>query len=137
MDPPGSGLLSYVTSAGKEFVASPGTTITEGIGIGRLTANFASAKVDAAFLVTDAESLAMAFYLLKREGLFVGPSSALNVCGAVKAARALGPGHTVVTVLCDGGDRYRSKMYNPEWLASVGLSVPAVDAERDHADFVL
>ncbi len=78
----------------------------------------------------------MAYYLLQREGLWVGPSAALNVVGAVKAARLLGPGHTIVTVLCDGGERYGSKVYNAEWLLAKGLAVPIVDGDRDHADFV-
>ena len=142
-----------------------GTPITEGIGINRLTANFAAATVDAAFRGTNQEALDMAYYLLRyvsvacvlsislgvvmlssphaprpqtcsREGLFVGPSAALNVAGAVKAARLLGPGHTIVTVLCDGGERYRSKIYSPAWLAERGLAVGVTDFGRDHADFV-
>lgn len=136
IDPPSSSLASFIATG--TMAASPGSTIAEGIGIGRLTANFAAAKdhVTAAFQGTDAELLHMAYYLLHREGVFVGPSAALNVVGAVKAARALGPGHTIVTVLCDGGDRYRSKVYNAAWLKERGMAVPDVDAGRDHADFV-
>lgn len=133
IDPPGSSLAGYVETG--LMGPAPGSTITEGIGIGRLTANFASARVDAALRGTDQEAVDMAYYLLRREGLFVGPSAALNVVGAVKAARALGPGHTVVAVLCDGGARYGSKLYNTGWLAEKGLVITA-DFSRDNADFV-
>jgi cysteine synthase A len=133
IDPPGSSLAGYVETGRMEPVA--GTTITEGIGVGRLTANFASARIDGAFRGTDQEAVEMAYYLLRREGVFVGPSAALNVVGAVKLARKLGPGHTVVTVLCDGGDRYRSKLYNPKWMEEKGFVLTA-DYGRDHADFV-
>jgi cysteine synthase A len=136
IDPPGSGLFSLVTSGGAHMTLTPGSSITEGIGISRLTANFEQSHADGAFIVTDEEVLAMLHYLLRREGLFLGPSSALNVVGAVKAARELGPGSTVVTLLCDGGDRYHSKVFNDDWLASKGLAIPAVDFSRDHADFV-
>ena len=136
-DPPGSSLAGYVTTG--VMAPAPGNTITEGIGVGRLTANFASAaRIDGAFPVSDQETVDMALYLLRREGLWVGPSAALNVCGAVKAARLLGPGHSVVTVLCDGGARYSSKMYSgAAWLAERGLSDSVgADCDRDHADFV-
>lgn len=122
IDPPSSSLAAYVRTG--HLAPSPGATITEGIGIGRLTANMALARVDAAFDGVDQEAVDMAYHLLHHEGLFVGPSAALNVTAAVKAARQLGPGHVVVTVLCDGGDRYRSKLYNAEWLASKGLRLP-------------
>lgn len=135
IDPPGSSLAGYVESGC--MGPAPGSTITEGIGIGRLTANFAHAKPDAAFRGTDAEAVAMAHYLLRREGVWVGPSAALNVVGAVKAARALGPGHTVVTILCDGGDR-NGKIYNEAFLESKDLLnvVRGIDFSRDNADFV-
>eukprot|EP01136_Pigoraptor_vietnamica_P031971 Opistho-1_new@93241 len=119
IDPPGSGLLSYVE---RGVFEADGKTITEGIGIMRLTANFARAKVDSAFFGTDRETVEMGYYLLKHDGLFVGPSAALNCVGAVKLARKLGPGKSIVTVLCDGGDRYRSKMYNSAWIAEKGLA---------------
>lgn len=78
----------------------------------------------------------MVLCVCRREGIYVGPSAALNVVGAVKAARAMGPGHTIVTVLCDGGDRYRSKMYNPEWLKERGMAVSITDFTADSAAFV-
>jgi cysteine synthase A len=137
IDPPGSSLAHYVETG--EMAPAAGSTVTEGIGIGRLTANFASsAKIDGAFRGSNEEATAMCYYLLRREGIFVGPSAALNVVGAVKLARKLGPGHTVVTVLCDGGSRYMNKMFSPEWLKEQGLETAAdVDASRAHADFVL
>eukprot|EP00854_Cymbomonas_tetramitiformis_P029553 gene29553-36822_t len=87
----------------------------------RKTANFEHALIDGAMLGTDEEAIEMGYYLLRNEGFFVGPSAALNVCGAVKLARKLGPGHTIVTILCDTGERYRTKMYNPEWLKEKDL----------------
>ena len=137
IDPPSSSLLAWVNTG--TLAASPGTTITEGIGIGRLTANFLSAPpLNGAFQGTDQEAIDMAHYLLAREGIWVGPSAALNVCGAVKAARLLGPGHTVVTVLCDGGAKYSSKVFNKQWMEERGLRVsPNIDVSRDNADFVL
>ena len=124
VDPPGSSLAGYV----KNGVMAPlvqGSTITEGIGIGRLTANFDRAIVDDCFTVQDQEVVDMGWYMLRREGLWIGPSAALNLAGAVKAARVLGPGHTLVTVLCDGGARYASKMYDDGWLKERGLHVSA------------
>ena len=109
--------------------------MTEGIGIGRVTANFGCAKLDGAFAGTDREAIEMAYHLKKHDGVFVGPSAALNAVGAVKLARKLGPGHTVVTVLCDGGDRYRSKMYTASWLAEKGLTPSAAGGFGD-VDFV-
>jgi cysteine synthase A len=102
---------------------SAGDSITEGIGIDRLTANFASALdiLDGCLTGSDQEAVEMAFYLLRNEGIFVGPSAALNVVGAVKLARKLPRGSTVTTVLCDGGDRYQSKMYSTSWLEEKGL----------------
>ena len=146
VDPEGSGIGPYVASGGTNatlgpspssalthyagdkvvhYVArSPGSTITEGIGNDRITANFGAAMaagLDGALLATDREAVEMAYHLLQKEGLCVGPSAALNVVGAVKLARKLGPGKTVVTVLCDGGERYRSKLWNAEWLRQKGL----------------
>lgn len=137
VDPPGSSLASFVES--QTLTPTPGDTVTEGVGLGRVTSNFASAgPLDGAFRATNEEVVAMAHYLMRREGLWVGPSAALNVVGAVKLARALGPGKTVVTLLCDGGARYASKVYSPAWLAERGLAAAAnVDVERAHADFVL
>lgn len=126
IDPTGSGLYSYVTAG--EFKAE-GSSITEGIGINRATANFNRAKLDGAFQGTDQQVIEMAQYLLKHDGLFVGSSAALNAVGAVKLARKLGKGHTIATILCDGGGRYQSRMYNPEWLAEKGLTPVAKELE--------
>lgn len=106
IDPPGSSLAAFVEDG--ELRASPGPTVTEGIGIGRLTSNFAAARVDGAFQGSDEEALAMKLYLTRYEGINVGPSAALNVVGAVKLARVLGPDSTIVTILCDSGERYSS-----------------------------
>jgi cysteine synthase A len=103
---------------------SDGNSITEGIGQGRITANIASAPVDDAFQVTDEEMLPVLFRLLREEGLCLGGSSGINVAGAMQLARQLGPGHTVVTVLADFGQRYMSKLYNPEFLQAKGLPAP-------------
>ena len=119
IDPTGSGLYSYMTTG--EFKAE-GSSITEGIGINRATANFNRARLDGAFQGTDQQVIEMSQYLLKHDGLFLGSSAALNVVGAVKLARKLGKGHTIATILCDGGGRYQSRMYNPEWLAEKGLT---------------
>lgn len=104
VDPLASVLFNYVNEGKVE--TSKGSSEIEGIGIGRITNNFKQAKLDKAIQCLDAEAIEMAYYLMRNDGLFVGPSAALNVCGAVKLARELGPGHTVVTVLCDGGERY-------------------------------
>ena len=103
VDPQASVLFNYVNSG--KIETSKGSSEIEGIGIGRITNNFKQAKLDKAMQCSDTEAMEMAFYLIRNDGLFVGPSAALNVCGAVKLARELGPGHTVVTVLCDGGER--------------------------------
>jgi len=126
IDPTGSGLYSYLTTG--EFKAE-GNSITEGIGINRATANFKRAKLDGAFRGSDRQVIEMSQYLLKHDGLFVGSSAALNVVGAVKLARKLGKGHTIATILCDGGGRYQSRMYNPEWLAEKGLTPVATGLE--------
>ncbi len=126
IDPTGSGLYSYMTTG--EFKAE-GNSITEGIGINRATANFNRARLDGAFRGTDQQVIEMSQYLLKHDGLFVGSSAALNVVGAVKLARKLGKGHTIATILCDGGGRYQSRMYNPQWLAEKGLTPVAKGLE--------
>jgi len=102
-----------------------GNSITEGIGQGRVTANIGSAPVDTAFQVTDEEALPVVFDLLTAEGLCLGGSSGINVAGAIQLARELGPGHTIVTILCDSGTRYQSKLFNSEFLRGKGLPVPA------------
>lgn len=123
-DPPGSVLYQYFTN-GK--LARSGSSITEGIGQGRITANLEGAPVDFAVTVPDEQSLPMVFRLLDEEGFFVGASSALNVVAAVEVAKQLGPGHTVVTVLCDTASRYQSRLFNRAWLESKALldCVPA------------
>lgn len=126
IDPPGSGLYSFVTTG--QFQAE-GSSITEGIGINRETANFHRSQLDGALRGTDQEVVEMAHYLLKREGLFVGSSAALNVVGAVRLARMLGKNKTIVTILCDGGGRYQSRLFNREWLAAKGLTPTAQGLE--------
>lgn len=103
----------------------PADTILEGVGLNRLSANFARARVDGAWPCSDAEAVEMAAYLLRNDGLFVGSSAALNCVGAVKAAARLGPGARIVTVLCDGGARHLSRFHNPEFLAREGLTPKA------------
>jgi cysteine synthase A len=105
IDPPGSAMYGYVKTG--EVTKTEGSSITEGIGIGRVTANFARAKLDGAFRGSDQEVIEMAHYLLKHDGLFLGSSAALNVVGAMRLAQQLGSGHTIATILCDGGGRYR------------------------------
>ncbi len=119
-DPSGSALYHYVRQG--EPAATAGSSITEGIGSSRITANLQDTDIDDAFCIPDTESVPMVYRLLREEGLFLGSSSGVNVCGALRAARALGPGHTVVTVLCDGGGRYYARLYNPGWLAERGLA---------------
>jgi cysteine synthase A len=118
-DPQGSALYRWVKS-GELKAEGPGS-ITEGIGIGRVTANLKEAPIDDAVHVTDAEAVGMVYRLLREEGLFLGSAAGVNVAGALAVARALGPGHRVVTVLCDGGHKYQSRLYNREWLAGKGL----------------
>lgn len=120
-DPMGAAMFNYFT---KGELSSEGTSITEGIGQGRITGNLEGLEVDEPFQVPDTEWLPVCFDLLKHEGLLMGGSAALNVMGAIKLAKKLGPGHTIVTVLCDGGQRYQSKMFNPEFLKSKDLPIP-------------
>jgi len=105
--------------------STPGDSITEGIGIGRVTPVIETAKVDTAFLVSDEDAVNTIYDLLQHEGLCLGGSTGINVAGAVQLAKQLGPGHTVVTILCDSGNRYQSKLYNPEFMRSKNLPVPA------------
>ena len=120
-DVPGAALYSYYTTG---ELKSEGSSITEGIGQGRITANLEGLEVDEAFFIPDSESLAVAFELLRDEGLSLGLSSGVNVAGAIRLARKLGPGKTIVTMLCDPGSRYQSRLYNPEFLRSKGLTPP-------------
>lgn len=120
-DPTGSALWHYYAHGSLKAV---GNSITEGIGQGRITANLEGAPIDIAYSIPDQESLPVVFDLLEKEGLVVGGSSGVNVAGAIRLARELGPGHTIVTILADSGTRYQSKMFNPEFLKSKDLPVP-------------
>jgi cysteine synthase A len=120
-DPPGAALYNYYTNG---ELKSEGSSITEGIGQGRITANLEGAPVDVAFQIPDDESVAVVFDLLQHEGLLLGTSTGVNVAGAIRLARKLGRGHTIVTMLCDGGQRYASRLFNPEFLRSKKLPVP-------------
>ncbi|MCH2187168.1 cysteine synthase A [Myxococcota bacterium] len=120
-DPEGAAIYSYYTQG---QLASSGSSISEGIGQGRITRNIEGMQVDAPYCIPDAEWLPVAFDLLEQEGLCVGGSSGINVAGAIRLARDLGPGKTIVTILCDSGTRYQSKLFNPEFLASKGLPTP-------------
>jgi cysteine synthase A len=120
-DPAGSALYNYYAHGELKAV---GDSITEGIGQGRITRNLEGAPIDEALQVSDAEACQVCFDLLADEGLCVGGSSGINVAGAIRVARALGPGHVVVTVLCDYGTRYQSKLFNPQFLRAKGLPVP-------------
>jgi cysteine synthase A len=119
-DPEGSGIYKLYT--GQE---NPGSSITEGIGQGRITANLEGFTPDMAFRIPDAESIPIVFDLLAEEGLCMGGSSGVNIAGAMRMAREMGPGHTIVTILCDYGTRYQSKLFNPEFLRAKALPVPA------------
>jgi cysteine synthase len=120
-DPLGAALYSYYKTG---ELKSEGSSITEGIGQGRITANLEGAIVDEAFQVPDSEAIPMAFDLLANEGLCMGGSTGVNVVGAIRLAALMGPGKTIVTVLCDYGTRYASKLFNPEFLRSKNLPVP-------------
>lgn len=121
-DPLGSCMYNYYKHG---ELRAEGNSISEGIGQGRITANIASAPVNEAIQVGDTEALPVLFDLLSEEGLCLGGSSAINVAGAIKLAKIMGPGHTIVTVLCDSGTRYQSKLFNPDFLRGKGLPVPA------------
>jgi cysteine synthase len=120
-DPLGSALYNYYANG---ELKAEGNSITEGIGQGRITKNLEGAPIDDALQVTDEEALPLVFDLLKNEGLCLGGSSGINVMAAIKIARDLGPGHTVVTILCDFGTRYQSKLFNPAFLREKNLPVP-------------
>jgi cysteine synthase A len=120
-DPMGAALYSYYKTG---ELKSEGSSITEGIGQGRITANLEGAVIDEAFQIPDSEAIPMAFDLLEHEGLCMGGSTGVNVVGAIRLAKLLGPGKIIVTVLCDYGSRYASKLFNPEFLRSKDLPVP-------------
>jgi cysteine synthase A len=121
-DPMGAALYSYYTTG---QLKSEGSSITEGIGQGRITKNLEDAPIDTAYQIPDAEAVPIIFDLLEHEGLCLGGSSGINVAGAVRLARELGPGHTIVTILADYGTRYQSKLFNPAFLREKKLPVPA------------
>ncbi len=121
-DPEGSALFSYYRDG---ELKSDGDSISEGIGQGRITANLAEAPIDMAFCLSDSAALPFIFDLMRYEGLYLGGSSAINVAGAVEMAHEMGPGHTIVTILCDSGQRYQSKIWNPEFLKSKDLPIPS------------
>jgi cysteine synthase A len=120
-DPPGAAMHSFFTSG---ELKAEGSSITEGIGQGRITRNVEGLTVDFSWQIPDAETVQTVFDLVADEGLVLGSSSGINVAGAVRLARQLGPGHTIVTILCDSGTRYASRLFNAEFLRSTGLPVP-------------
>jgi cysteine synthase A len=120
-DPKGAAIYNYIKHG---ELKAEGSSITEGIGQGRITKNLEDAPIDEAFQIPDDEALPIAFDLLRKEGLCVGSSTGINVAGAIRLARQMGPGHTIVTLLCDSGLRYQSKLFNPEFLRSKNLPVP-------------
>lgn len=122
-DPRGAAMQSLFTSG--EAVASEGGSISEGIGLGRSTVIVEDLKVDHAYTIPDEEALPLVFDLAQNEGLLLGGSTAINLAGARRLARELGPGKTIVTILCDHGTRSQSKLYNPDFLRSKNLPVPA------------
>src|SRR5690349_3594033 len=130
-DPMGAAMYSWIKH--KEL-RSEGSSITEGIGLGRVTKNIEGAPIDDAYQIPDTEALPTLFSLLKEEGLCLGGSSGINVAGAIRLARDLGPGHTVVTILADSGTRYQSKLFNPEFLRSKKLPVPAWLEKRSNIE---
>jgi cysteine synthase A len=121
-DPRGAAMYEWFKHG--QARASPGGSITEGIGLGRVTPVIKDAKVDEAYIIPDEEAVPIIYELLEHEGLCLGGSTGINVAGAIRLARQLGPGHTIVTVLCDGGSRYQSKLFNPAFMRSKNLPVP-------------
>jgi cysteine synthase A len=131
-DPEGSGVWSLFEHGEAK---AEGTSITEGIGNSRITANLEGAPVDVWYKIPDQEALPIVFDLVHEEGLVLGGSSGINIAGAIRTAKELGPGHTIVTILCDYGNRYQSKLFNPSFLRSKDLPVPAwLEAERPLPD---
>jgi cysteine synthase A len=129
-DPLGAAIYSWVKTG---ELKSHGASITEGIGQGRVTANLEGAPIDDAYQIPDEEALPVIFDLLQHEGLCMGGSTGINVAGAMRMAREMGPGHTIVTVLADYGNRYQSKLFNPNFLRENGLPTPSWLAEKHHA----
>ena len=120
-DPEGAALYNYYANG---ELKSSGSSITEGIGQGRITANLEGFTPDFAYQIPDSEAIPLVFDLIEKEGICLGGSSGINIAGAIRLAKDLGPGHTIVTILCDYGNRYQSKLFNPEFLDSKGLPVP-------------
>ena len=131
-DPRGAAM--YNLFAHGEAKASDGGSITEGIGLGRVTSIIEDLRIDRPYLIPDEEAVPIVFDLLREEGLCVGGSSGINVAGAIRLARELGPGHTIVTILCDYGTRYQSKLFNPEFLRSKSLPAPAWMEQRSRIE---
>ena len=121
-DPTGSALYNYIKNG---ELKSEGGSITEGIGSSRVTANFAEAKIDGAFSISDHESLPILYDLIQNEGLSLGTSCGVNIAGAIRLGKELGPGKTIVTILCDKSDKYNSKMFNKKFLKEKGLPFPS------------
>ena len=130
-DPMGAALYSYYTTG---TLKSEGSSITEGIGQGRITKNLEDAPIDTAYQIPDDEAVPIIFDLLEHEGLCLGGSSGINVAGAVRLAKELGPGHTIVTILADYGTRYQSKLFNPQFLREKKLPVPPWLERRSHIE---
>ena len=120
-DPGGASLYNYYKNG---ELKSEGTSVTEGIGQSRITANLEGLKVDFPYQIHDETALNILFKLVTEEGLCLGGSAGVNIAGAIEMAKEMGPGHTIVTMLCDYGNRYQSKLYNPEFLKSKGLPTP-------------
>ena len=126
-DPMGASLFNYYENG---ELKAEGSSITEGIGQGRITANLEGAPVDEQFQITDEDALPILFELVQREGHILGGSSGINIAGAIRLAQKMGPGHTIVTILCDYGMRYQSKLFNPEFLKTKNLPLPSWLADR-------
>ena len=120
-DPLGSALYNFVSTG--EATMTPGPSITEGIGNSRVTDNLSDTEIDSAVQVPDQDMVDLVYRMLKEDGWFMGSSSGINLCGAVKVAERLGPGHTIVTMLCDDGSKYQSRLYNPDFLSEKGLMI--------------
>jgi len=134
-DPHGFAMYNWFKNG--EAKSTPGDSITEGIGIGRVTPVIETAKVDTAFLISDEDAVNTIYELLEHEGLCLGGSTGINVAGAIQLARQLGPGKTIVTILCDSGNRYQSKLFNPEFMRSKNLPVPEWLEKRSKIDLPL
>jgi cysteine synthase len=120
VDPPGSALYHYIKDG--ELKSDAGSSITEGIGTGRVTENLQGAPIDDALRIPDAQTMRFVYRLLREEGLLLGSTAGINVAAAVELAKQMGPGHTIVTVLCDGGAKYQSRLFNKAWIAERGFT---------------